>query len=121
MLKNQKDVGEMLSTDHAQQKAVNRSYLLKVFQNVVYLACQGLPIKGNWVQEGGGGCERDSNFHQLMLLCASDDPCNFRHHERKTRKYSDHHIQNELLKIIALGHLRRIVSEICDSGYFALE
>ena len=58
----------MLSSEHAQQKAVNRSYLLKVLQNVVYPARQGLPMRGNWVsEEGGGGCERDSNFHQLML------------------------------------------------------
>ena len=74
-MKKQKDVGEMLSSEHAQQKAVNRSYLLKVLQNIVYLACQILPMRGNWVlEEGGGGCERDSNFHQLMLLRASDDP-----------------------------------------------
>ena len=112
----------MLSTEHAQQKAVNRSNLLKVLQNVVYLARQGLPMRGNWVQEGGGGgCERDSNFHQLMLLLASDDPGISDIMKRKTRKYTDHHIQNELLKFVALGHLRRISSEIRDSGYFALE
>ena len=122
MLKNQKDVGEMLSSEHAQQKAVNRSYLLKVLQNVVYLARQGMPMRGNWVpEEEGGGCERDSNFHQLMLLRASDDPGILEIMQRKTPKYTDHHIQNELLKVVALGHLRTIASEIRESGYFALE
>ena len=112
----------MLSSEHAEQKAVNRSYLLKVLQNIVYLARQGLPMRGNWVlEEGGGACERDSNFHQLMLLRASDDPGILEIMQRKTRKYTDHHIQNELLKVVALGHLRRIASEIRESGYFALE
>ena len=112
----------MLSSEHAEQKAVNRSYLLKVLQNIVYLARQGLPMRGNWVlEEGGGGCERDSNFHQLMLLRASDDPGILEIMQRKTRKYTDHHIQNELLKVVALGHLRKIASEIRESGYFALE
>ena len=74
MLKNQKDVGEMLSKEHAQQKAVNRYYLFKVLQNVVYCARQGQPVRGNWVLGGGGGCEHDSNFHLLMLLSACDDP-----------------------------------------------
>ena len=75
MLKKHKDVGELLSTEHAQQKAINRSYLSKVLENLIYLARQGLPMTGNWVpEEGGSGCELDSNFHQLMLLRANDDP-----------------------------------------------
>jgi len=75
MLKKHKDVGELLSTEHAQQKAINRSYLSKVLENLIYLARQGLPMRENWVpEEGVGGCELDSNFHQLMLLCGNDDP-----------------------------------------------
>ena len=71
MLKKRKDVRELLSTEHAQQKAINCSYLSKVLENVIYLARQGLPMRGNWVpEEGGGGCELHSNFHQLMLLRA---------------------------------------------------
>ena len=51
MLKKHKDVGELLSTKHAQQKAINRSYLSKVLENLIYLARQGLPMRGNWVPE----------------------------------------------------------------------
>ena len=40
--------------------------------------------------------------------------------KRKKRKYTDHHIQNELLQIIAFHHLCKIAN-IRDSGYFALE
>lgn len=79
-------------------------------------------MRENWVpEEGGGGCELDSNFHQLMLLRANDDPMILYIMKRKTRKYIDHHIQNELLKILALGHLRTIASSIRESGFCALE
>ena len=75
MLKKIGNVGDMLSAEYSQKKAQNCSYLLKVLQNVLYLARQGLPMRGKWVPgEAGGGCEEDSNFHQLMLLRAIDDP-----------------------------------------------
>jgi len=46
MLKNKKDIGDVLSSEHAKQKAVNRSYLLKMLQNLIrYLAHQGLPCE----------------------------------------------------------------------------
>ena len=77
MLKKIGNVGDLLSAEYSQKKAHNRSYLLKVLQNVLYLACQGLPMRDNWVPaEAGEGCEEDSNFHQMMLLHAIDDPLN---------------------------------------------
>jgi len=69
VLQKRQDIGDLLSAEHAKQKAVHRFYLSKVLQNLIYLAHQGLPMRGNWVSiEGGTGCEEDSNFHQLMLL-----------------------------------------------------
>ena len=65
-----------------------------------------------------GGCERDSNFHQLLLLRAKDDPTILDIMKRKTNKYTDHHIQNEFL---AHRYLRKIASNINEAGYFALE
>ena len=47
--KSHRDIAEMMSTEHEKQKAVNRAYLGKVLQNVVFLARQGLPFRGNWV------------------------------------------------------------------------
>ena len=38
----------------------------------------------------GGGSEQHSNFHQLLLLRASIIDMM----QRRTRKYTDHHIQN---------------------------
>ena len=112
----------MLSAERSKQKDVNRSYLRKVLQNLIYLARQGLPMRGNWVSvEGGIGCEEDSNFHQLLLLRANDDETILNILRQKTRKYTDHHIQNEILQIMALQHLRTIADEIRKSGYFVLE
>ena len=39
----------------------------------------------------------------------------------KTNKYTDHHIQDELIKLLAHSHLRRIAADIKTAGYFALE
>ena len=41
--------------------------------------------------------------------------------KEKTCKYTDHHIQNKILQIMALKHLRTIGDEIRSSGYFVLE
>ena len=38
--------------------------------------------------------------------------------KQKTYKCTDHHIQNEILKIVALQHLSTIAKEIRNSGYF---
>ena len=52
---------------------------------------------------------------------AKDDPTILDIMKRKTNKYTDHHIQNELLKILGHRHLRKIAKDINDAGYFALE
>ena len=122
VFKKRKDIGDLLSTELVKQKAANRIYLSKILQNLIYLARQGLPMRGNWVSiDGGSGCEEDSNFHQLMLLRAHDDESILSIMKQKTRKYTDHHIQNEILQIMALTHLRTIAGEIKNSGYFVLE
>ena len=112
----------MLSLSHETQMATNRDYLRKVLENIIFLARQGLPFRGNWASaEGGSGSEADSNFHQLLLLRAKDDPGILDIMKRKTHKYTDHNIHNELLQIMTLNHLRRIAAMITEAGYFALE
>ena len=94
-----------------------------VLQNIIFLSRQGLPLRGNWVPsaDGDGGCEFDSNFHQLMLLRGKDDPNILDVMKRKTCKYTDHHIQDELMKIVACNHLSKIGDSTRDAGYFTLE
>ena len=71
--------------------------------------------------EGGISCEEDSNFHQSMLLQANDDAIILNIIKQKTWKYTDHHIQNNILQILALQNLCTIAYEKRNSCYFALE
>ena len=61
-----RDVGEMLSSVYAREKAVNRHCLLKILSNLRFLARQGCAIRGH-------GDEADRNFHQLLKLQSDDD------------------------------------------------
>ena len=75
--KSHRDIAEKMSSEHEKQKPVNRAYLSKVLKNVIFLARQGLSFRGKWVptaKEGEAGSEVNSNFHQLLLLCAKIDP-----------------------------------------------
>ena len=60
-----RDVRKMLYSAHAKEKASNWQYLLKVAQNIKFLAKQGIVLSGD-------GNESDSNFMQLMELRALD-------------------------------------------------
>ena len=47
-----------------------------------------------------------------MLLRANDDPGMLDIMRRKANKYTDHHIQDELIKLLAHSHLHRIAADI---------
>ena len=61
-----RDIGELLSSAHAQEKAANRHCLLKVISSLQFLGRQGYAIRGH-------GDKIDGNFHQLMKLQGDDD------------------------------------------------
>ena len=46
---NTRDVGEHLSAEHEEEKAINRKNLLKVLSNLRLLARQGLSTRGHCV------------------------------------------------------------------------
>ena len=67
--------------------------------------------------ESGGGATVDSNFfYQLLLLHAKNDPGILETMQRKTCKYTDQHIQNELMQIMAVNHLRKFIAMITEAG-----
>ena len=111
--KSTRDVGELLSSAHAQEKRANRQYLLKVIQNVRFLARQGLALRGD-------GDEQDSNFTQLLHLRSKDDPTILQYLKKKTDKYCSPQIQNELLQVMSLKVTREIASAIRAAGYYTL-
>ena len=41
------DIGEVLSTAHAHGKSTNRKIFLKILQNIQFLACQGIALRGH--------------------------------------------------------------------------
>ena len=88
-----RDVGELLSTQHKQEKATNRAMLQKVLENLCSLARQGLALRGH-------GDGEDSNFIQLLQLRALDCPEVNTWMKRKTNKYTSPVIQNECLHMI---------------------
>ena len=82
------DIGEMLSSQHAQQKTQNRDCFLEIVSNLKFLARQGIALRG----------DVDSNFIHLMKMSARDDPYLADWLQKKTNKYVPHDVQNELLK-----------------------
>jgi len=57
----------MLSLTHASEKEIIHQFVMKMAQNIRFIACQGLPLNGD-------GTEDNGNFNQLLLLRTLDDP-----------------------------------------------
>ena len=93
-LKNIADVGEMLSSQHHEEKSNNRDNLMKVLTTLRYLACQGLALRGD-------NDEIDSNLHRLLILRAEDCPTTPGFLTKKKNKFTSHEIQNELVSLMA--------------------
>ena len=103
-----RDVGDMLSSAHTQQKALNRHYLIKVAQNIRFLSRQGIALRGD-------ADKSDGNFMQLMHLRAIDDTTINDMLKKKTDKYTSPQIQNELLNIMSLHILRDCIVSLTRS------
>ena len=108
-----KDIGEQLSNQVASEKRDNQQCLLKVLSNLRYLARQGIAIRGD-------GDESNSNFMRLLRLRQNEDPRIKDWIDKKTNKYVSHEIQNEVLKVMAFSHLRKIADDIASSAYFSI-
>ena len=108
------DVGEIMSSCHADEKSTNRQCLLKILSNVKFLARQSLPLRGT-----GDDC--DSNFIQLYLLREEDNPIlKAWRTKKKTNKYVHHEIQNEMMKVMALKILRKIAYNVREADFYLI-
>ena len=93
-----------------QQK--NFSALTKILSRIGYLARQRLPLCSH--------NDSESNFRQLLLLRAEDDP-NFQEWlHKETNRFTSSAIQNEILKDMAMHILRPIVKNIKKSSYYSI-
>ena len=111
--KTTRDIGEMLSAAHASEKKDNRQLLLKILQNLRFLARQSIAIRGD-------GNEVDSNFIQLFKLRGEDDQRVSSWLQKKTDKYTSPDIQNEMLQIMALQILRKIAECIRNENFYSI-
>ena len=90
-----KDIGETLCKSYANEKKKNMKYLLKILQNVHFLARQDLALQGD-------GSEENSSFVQLLRLRTENDAFIKEMINKKTDKYTSADIKNEMLKIMSL-------------------
>lgn len=78
-----------------------------------YLARQSIALRGD-------GDEANSDFMQLLRLRQNEDPRIQDWIDKKTNKYVFHEIKNEILKVMAFSHLRKIADDIASSTYFSI-
>ena len=106
------NVGELLSKAHKQEREFARNMLGLILSSVKYLARQGLALRGS--------DDAESNLIQLLRLRAEDNPQLLRWLDRSSKKYTSHENQNEMLEIMAHHILRKILSKIHDSPFYAI-
>ena len=102
---------ELMYSAIVKSKQENKAIIMKLLQNIEFLARQGLPLRGD---QGQG------NFDQLILLRAEDDPSLLEWIRKKADKFTSPETQNEILKIILLTLLRTIEAGIHESPYFTV-
>ena len=119
MPKTTRDVGDMLSSIHAQQKAENREMLKIILSSIRFLGRQGLALRGRFKEadENNQAGEVDSNFIQLLKLRAEDNPKLLKWMEKSRDKFTSPDIQNEILSIMSLYIQREINSEISGKWF----
>ena len=85
---------------------------MKILSSISYLTSQRLPLRSH--------NDSESNFRQLLLLRAEDDP-NFQEWlHKETNRFTSSAIQNEILKDMAMHILRSIVKHIKKSSYYSI-
>ena len=111
--KTTRDVGESLSTLHAEQKCENRLCFVTILSNLQFLARQGLALRGD-------GNKKNSNFHQLLALRSRESSLLKAWVENRTEKYTSPDIQNSVIGIMANRILRNLVSTIHSSPFYSI-
>ncbi len=110
--KTVRDIGETLSSAHAQSKAENRRVLLKILQNVKFLGRQGIAFRGH--------DDSESNFKQLFKLRQTDNPELSAWLKKKGDTYLSPEIQNEMLQVMSMSILRSIASSLHSTDAFSI-
>ena len=107
------DIGEILSTKHAEEKSENRDCLKKILSSIQFLARQGLSFRGD-------GDESDGNYIQILKFRGEDDSRMIEWLKRKNEKYTCADAQNEMIQIMALSILRDVAQNIRNSVFYSI-
>ena len=109
------DVAELMNKDLAKQRSDERQYLKVVMECLQFLGRQGIALRGN--DDG------NDNLTQLLLLRGKDHPRVIQRLQSKdssTRRYTHHDYQDELLQIMANQVVRKKLTEVKKSNYYAI-
>ena len=87
--------------------------LLKIFENIRFLARQGLPLRGD-------GDESNSNCVQLFKLRSVGDSSMLEWLQKRTNKYTSKDIQNEILNVLAAEVSEKISSDLQTADFFSI-
>ncbi|CAF4162315.1 unnamed protein product, partial [Rotaria sordida] len=113
--KNNNDVAKQLNRQHEKQTSENRLYLKEIIRTVLFLARQGLALRGHREDEES---ENKGNLLELLELRSLDN--DFIKSKLKSLQYTHHSIQNELLYLIQENILSQIVFQIKNAKYFSI-
>lgn len=113
LLSTTRDVGELLSAAHSQDRLERRQCFLKLLSNVRFLARQALPLRGD-------GDEFDSNYIQLLKLRGEDDGRVFNWIKKKTDKYTSADMQNEMIRVMARQVLREVTASLHTTAFYTI-
>ena len=108
-----RDIGELLSQQHAAQKLKNRQALYQILSSIKFLGRQGLAIRGD-------GDESDGNLKQLLQMKAEEDPNLAEWLKRKENVYTSPDIQNEIIKVMGLQVLRAVSADLQGSPFLTV-
>ena len=108
-----KNIGELMSQQHAIQKRKNTDALLCIIRSIKFLCRQGLALRGS-----GDGL--DGNLHWLLVMKAEQDPNLEEWLQRKENVYTSPDIQNELIKTLGITILRDLASDLQSSPFICI-
>ena len=89
------NIQSLMDKDHARNESEKTACLKKVVTTLRFLARQAEAFRGH--------SDIDSNFTQLLMLRAEDDPILKSWLNKKRLKYTSPENQNEILKLMALA------------------
>ena len=109
-------VAQQMSSGYQAQILLNRSNVKKIFEAILFLGRQGLPLRGH--DETDQSLNR-GNFLELLELMSRSSPDLKRHLQGRTH-YTSPSSQNAMISLIGDNIQRTIVKEAKESGMFAV-